>query len=110
VDGKGMRAVWKHEEILKAGESARQESAAALKDRMYLEKLIEEPRHIEIQVVGDSTKAYHLSKEIVQFKDVTKKLTEETPSPFMTDELRGKMGLSSSKAAEYILNMKQLEL
>ena len=53
--GKGMRAVWKEDELLKAWESARQESAAAFgNDGMYLEKLIEEPRHIEIQVVGDS--------------------------------------------------------
>jgi acetyl-CoA carboxylase biotin carboxylase subunit len=64
---------------------------------MYLEKLIEEPRHIEIQVVGDSGKACHLQKEIALFKDATKKLTEETPSPFMTDELRGKMGQAAAK-------------
>jgi acetyl-CoA carboxylase biotin carboxylase subunit len=61
--GKGMRAVWKEEDLLKAWEGARQESAAAFSnDGMYLEKLIEEPRHIEIQVIGDSGKACHLSE------------------------------------------------
>jgi acetyl-CoA carboxylase biotin carboxylase subunit len=61
--GKGMRAVWKDEDLLKAWDGARQESAAFGNDGMYLEKLIEEPRHIEIQVIGDSYgKACHLSE------------------------------------------------
>ncbi|MFZ9155094.1 MAG: biotin carboxylase N-terminal domain-containing protein, partial [Schleiferiaceae bacterium] len=52
--GKGMRAIWAESELEKAWESARQEAAAAFgNDGMYMEKLIEEPRHIEIQVVGD---------------------------------------------------------
>jgi acetyl-CoA carboxylase biotin carboxylase subunit len=102
--GKGMRAVWKQEDLLKAWESARQESAAAFgNDGMYLEKLIEEPRHIEIQVVGDSFgKACHLSERDCSVQRRHQKLTEETPSPFMTDELREKMGLAAVKAAEYI--------
>ena len=102
--GKGMRAVWKEEELLKAWESARQESAAAFgNDGMYLEKLIEEPRHIEIQVVGDSFgKACHLSERDCSVQRRHQKLTEETPSPFMTDELRQKMGEAAVKAAEYI--------
>ena len=102
--GKGMRAVWKHEDLLKAWESARQESAAAFgNDGMYLEKLIEEPRHIEIQVVGDSYgKACHLSERDCSVQRRHQKLTEETPSPFMTDELRNKMGEAAVKAAEYI--------
>ncbi len=102
--GKGMRAVWKHEDLLKAWESARQESAAAFgNDGMYLEKLIEEPRHIEIQVVGDSYgKACHLSERDCSVQRRHQKLTEETPSPFMTDELRQKMGEAAVKAAEYI--------
>ncbi|GEC78483.1 acetyl-CoA carboxylase biotin carboxylase subunit [Flavobacterium aquatile] len=102
--GKGMRAVWKHEELLKAWESARQESAAAFgNDGMYLEKLIEEPRHIEIQIVGDSYgKACHLSERDCSVQRRHQKLTEETPSPFMTDELREKMGQAAVKAAEYI--------
>lgn len=102
--GKGMRAVWKHEDLLKSWESARQESAAAFgNDGMYLEKLIEEPRHIEIQVVGDSYgKACHLSERDCSVQRRHQKLTEETPSPFMTDDLRNKMGEAAVKAAEYI--------
>ena len=102
--GKGMRAVWKEDELLKAWESARQESAAAFgNDGMYLEKLIEEPRHIEIQIVGDSYgKACHLSERDCSVQRRHQKLTEETPSPFMTDELRQKMGEAAVKAAEYI--------
>jgi acetyl-CoA carboxylase biotin carboxylase subunit len=102
--GKGMRAVWKDEELLKAWEGARQESAAAFgNDGMYLEKLIEEPRHIEIQVVGDSFgKACHLSERDCSVQRRHQKLTEETPSPYMTDELRQKMGEAAVKAAEYI--------
>lgn len=102
--GKGMRAVMKEDELLKAWESARQESAAAFgNDGMYLEKLIEEPRHIEIQVVGDSYgKACHLSERDCSVQRRHQKLTEETPSPFMTDELRNKMGEAAVKAAEYI--------
>lgn len=102
--GKGMRAVWKAEDLLKAWDSARQESAAAFgNDGMYLEKLIEEPRHIEIQVVGDSFgKACHLSERDCSVQRRHQKLTEETPSPFMTDELRNKMGEAAVKAAEFI--------
>ena len=102
--GKGMRAVWKEEDLLKAWEGARQESAAAFgNDGMYLEKLIEEPRHIEIQIVGDSYgKACHLSERDCSVQRRHQKLTEETPSPFMTDELRLKMGEAAVKAAEYI--------
>ncbi|MRX39544.1 acetyl-CoA carboxylase biotin carboxylase subunit [Flavobacterium sp. LC2016-23] len=102
--GKGMRAVWKEEELLKAWESARQEAAAAFgNDGMYMEKLIEEPRHIEIQVVGDSYgKACHLSERDCSVQRRHQKLTEETPSPFMTDELRNAMGAAAVKAAEFI--------
>ncbi|SHF77796.1 acetyl-CoA carboxylase, biotin carboxylase subunit [Flavobacterium fluvii] len=102
--GKGMRAVWKEEDLLKAWEGARQESAAAFgNDGMYLEKLIEEPRHIEIQIVGDSYgKACHLSERDCSVQRRHQKLTEETPSPYMTDELREKMGLAAVKAAEFI--------
>lgn len=102
--GKGMRAVWKKDELLKAWEGARQESAAAFgNDGMYMEKLIEEPRHIEIQVIGDSYgKACHLSERDCSVQRRHQKLTEETPSPFMTDELRTAMGEAAVKAAEYI--------
>ena len=102
--GKGMRAVWKKEELRKAWDSARQEASASFgNDGMYMEKLIEEPRHIEIQIVGDSNgKACHLSERDCSVQRRHQKLTEETPSPFMTDELREKMGAAAVRAAEYI--------
>lgn len=102
--GKGMRAVWKEEDLQKAFESAQQEAGAAFgNDGMYMEKLIEEPRHIEIQVVGDQYgKACHLSERDCSVQRRHQKLTEETPSPFMTDELRQKMGAAAVKAAEFI--------
>ncbi|MBO3115294.1 acetyl-CoA carboxylase biotin carboxylase subunit [Winogradskyella sp. DF17] len=102
--GKGMRAVWKSEDLKAAWDSARQESKAAFgNDGMYMEKLIEEPRHIEIQVVGDSRgKACHLSERDCSIQRRHQKLTEEVPSPFMTDKLRDKMGKAAVKAAEYI--------
>ncbi len=102
--GKGMRAVWKKENIKDAWDSARQEAKAAFgNDGMYIEKLIEEPRHIEIQIVGDSTgRACHLSERDCSIQRRHQKLTEETPSPFMTDELRDKMGTAAVLAAESI--------
>ncbi|WGH74357.1 acetyl-CoA carboxylase biotin carboxylase subunit [Tenacibaculum tangerinum] len=102
--GKGMRAVWKAEDLKGAWDSARQESKAAFgNDDMYMEKLIEEPRHIEIQIVGDAYgKACHLSERDCSVQRRHQKLTEETPSPFMTEELRDAMGAAAVKAAEYI--------
>ncbi len=102
--GKGMRAVWKPEDLKNAWDSARQESKAAFgNDNMYMEKLIEEPRHIEIQIVGDSRgKACHLSERDCSVQRRHQKLTEEAPSPFMTSSLRNKMGKAAVKAAEYI--------
>ena len=102
--GKGMRAVWKEQDLQKAWESARQEASASFgNDRMYMEKLIEEPRHIEIQIVGDSKgKACHLSERDCSIQRRHQKLTEETPSPFMTPKLRKDMGAAAVKAAEYI--------
>ena len=102
--GKGMRAVWKAEDLKDAWDSAKQESKAAFgNDDMYMEKFVEEPRHIEIQIVGDAYgKACHLSERDCSVQRRHQKLTEETPSPFMTDELREKMGDAAVKAAEYI--------
>ena len=102
--GKGMRAVWKSEDLKEAWDAARQESKAAFgNDDMYMEKLIEEPRHIEIQIIGDSYgKACHLSERDCSVQRRHQKLTEETPSPFMTNELREKMGDAAVKAAEFI--------
>tara|TARA_B100000530_G_scaffold247578_1_gene162432 strand:- start:190 stop:1530 length:1341 start_codon:yes stop_codon:yes gene_type:complete len=102
--GKGMRAVWSMDEIEKSWESAKTESLAAFgNDSMYMEKLIEEPRHIEIQIVGDSFgKACHLSERDCSIQRRHQKLAEETPSPFMTERLRKSMGLAAIKAAEFI--------
>ncbi len=102
--GKGMRAVHKEEELQHAWESAKTEAAAAFgNDAMYMEKLIENGRHIEIQVVGDSTgKACHLSERDCSVQRRHQKLVEETPSPFMTKELRKKMGEAAVRAAESI--------
>ena len=102
--GKGMRAVWKPEDIQNAWEAARQEAKAGFdNDDMYMEKLIEEPRHIEIQIIGDSTgKACHLSERDCSIQRRHQKLTEETPSPFMIKSLREKMGDAAVKASESI--------
>ena len=102
--GKGMRAIWKDEDLEKSFESAVKEAEAAFGNGgMYMEKLIEEPRHIEIQIVGDQFgKACHLSERDCSIQRRHQKLTEETPSPFMTDKLRDDMGKAAVKAAEYI--------
>ena len=102
--GKGMRAVWSEDKLKDAWDSARQESKAAFgNDDMYMEKLIEEPRHIEIQIVGDSKgRACHLSERDCSIQRRHQKLTEEVPSPFMTEKLRDEMGKAAVKAAEYI--------
>ncbi len=102
--GKGMRAVWDEKDLQKSWESARQEAGAAFgNDGMYMEKLIQEPRHIEIQVVGDHRgKACHLSERDCSIQRRHQKLTEETPSPFMTKDLRKRMGTAAIKAAEAV--------
>ncbi len=102
--GKGMRAVWEKEKLQDAWDSARQEAFSCFgNDVMYLEKLIEEPRHIEIQIVGDSQgKACHLSERDCSIQRRHQKLTEESPSPFMTQELRKEMGDAAIKASEFI--------
>lgn len=102
--GKGMRAVWKPEELEDAWNSARMESKSAFaNDDMYMEKLIEDPHHIEIQIIGDSTgKACHLSERDCSVQRRHQKLIEEAPSPFMTRKLRKEMGEAAVKAAEYI--------
>ncbi|NNL08106.1 MAG: acetyl-CoA carboxylase biotin carboxylase subunit [Croceitalea sp.] len=102
--GKGMRAIWKEEQLEAGFDSAVKEATAAFGNGgMYMEKLIEEPRHIEIQIVGDQYgKACHLSERDCSVQRRHQKLTEETPSPFMTDKLRNAMGAAAVKAAEYI--------
>ena len=102
--GKGMRAVWKEKEFLELWESAKQEAKAAFgNDGMYMEKLVVNPRHIEIQIVADKFgKACHLSERDCSIQRRHQKLTEETPSPFMNDKLREKMGAAAVKASEFI--------
>jgi acetyl-CoA carboxylase biotin carboxylase subunit len=99
--GRGMRIVWKDEEFENAWDSARQESGAAFgNDGLYLEKYIEDPRHIEIQIIGDQFgKACHLSERDCSIQRRHQKLVEEAPSPFMTPELRKKMGEAAIKGA-----------
>ncbi len=102
--GKGMRLVWKEENLNEAWNSARQESKAAFgNDGMYMEKFIENPRHIEIQIIGDKNgKAAHLSERDCSIQRRHQKLVEETPSPFMTRKLREEMGTAAIKAAESV--------
>ncbi len=102
--GKGMRLVWKESEIEKAYENAKSEAAVSFKnDGIYLEKYVEEPRHIEIQIAGDQYgKACHLSERDCSIQRRHQKLVEESPSPFMTPELRKKMGDAAIKAANSI--------
>ena len=102
--GKGMRIVKEEKGFKKAWDDARMESAASFgNDGLYLEKYVEEPRHIEIQIIGDRTgKACHLSERDCSIQRRHQKLVEETPSPFITDELREAMGKAAIKGAEAI--------
>jgi acetyl-CoA carboxylase biotin carboxylase subunit len=102
--GKGMRLVWEEDKLEDAWNSARQEAKAAFgNDGMYMEKFIEDPRHIEIQIIGDHRgKAAHLSERDCSIQRRHQKLVEETPSPFMTDKLREDMGNAAIKAAEAV--------
>jgi acetyl-CoA carboxylase biotin carboxylase subunit len=102
--GKGMRVVWNEAEIEKAYHSAKIEAAASFKnDGIYMEKFVEEPRHIEIQVAGDQYgNVCHLSERDCSIQRRHQKLVEESPSPFMTPELRHKMGEAAIKAASAI--------
>lgn len=102
--GKGMRVVWNENEIEKAFENAKTEAAASFKnDGIYMEKFVEEPRHIEIQIAGDQFgNVCHLSERDCSIQRRHQKLVEESPSPFMTPELREKMGEAAIKAARAI--------
>ena len=102
--GKGMRLVWEESELERAYNSAKAEAAAAFKnDGLYMEKFVEEPRHIEIQVAGDQYgNVCHLSERDCSIQRRHQKLVEESPSPFMTDELRIRMGEAARKAASAI--------
>ena len=102
--GKGMRVVWEEKDIEKAFDNARTEAAASFKnDGIYMEKFVEEPRHIEIQIAGDQFgNVCHLSERDCSIQRRHQKLVEESPSPFMTPELREKMGEAAIKAASAI--------
>jgi acetyl-CoA carboxylase biotin carboxylase subunit len=102
--GKGMRIVWKEEEMEHAWESARHEAGASFgNDGVYMEKFLEGPRHIEIQIAGDQYgNVCHLSERDCSIQRRHQKLVEETPSPIMTDELRKKMGEAAIKAAKAV--------
>ncbi len=102
--GKGMRVVWEESELEKAYNTAKAEALASFKnDGLYMEKFVEEPRHIEIQVAGDRYgKVCHMSERDCSIQRRHQKLVEESPSPFMTDELRERMGAAAVKAAEAI--------
>lgn len=99
--GKGMRVVYADEELERAYDSAKAEAAAAFKnDGIYMEKFVEDPRHIEIQVAGDQFGTVcHLSERDCSIQRRHQKLVEESPSPFMTPELREAMGDAAKKAA-----------
>ena len=102
--GKGMRVVFNEEEIEKAYSAAKMEAGASFKnDGLYMEKFVEEPRHIEIQVAGDQYgNVCHLSERDCSIQRRHQKLVEESPSPFMTPELRQRMGDAAIKAASAI--------
>ena len=102
--GKGMRVVWHESEMEKAFDTAKAEAAASFKnDGIYMEKFVEEPRHIEIQIAGDQYGTVcHLSERDCSIQRRHQKLVEESPSPFMTPELRQKMGEAAIKAASAI--------
>lgn len=104
--GKGMRIINSAEEFESAWNSAKKESIASFgNDDIYLEKFIVEPRHIEIQIIGDQYGTVsHLSERDCSIQRRHQKLIEESPSPFMTPELREKMGqaaINVAKAVEY---------
>ena len=102
--GKGMRIVWEESEMEKAYTTAKAEAAASFKnDGIYMEKFVEEPRHIEIQIAGDQFGTIcHLSERDCSIQRRHQKLVEESPSPFMTSELRKAMGEAAIKAASAI--------
>jgi acetyl-CoA carboxylase, biotin carboxylase subunit len=99
--GKGMRIIKKLEEIENAFMSARSEAMKAFgNDDVYLEKFIEEPRHIEIQILGDQFgNVIHLGERDCTIQRRHQKLIEESPSPFIDKELREKMGEAAIRGA-----------
>jgi acetyl-CoA carboxylase, biotin carboxylase subunit len=102
--GRGMRIIRHEGEFEKLWDDAKTESAAAFaNDGLYMEKYVEEPRHIEIQIVGDQFGTVcHLSERDCSIQRRHQKLCEETPSPALTPELRERMGTAAVKGAAAI--------
>ncbi|WP_235296685.1 acetyl-CoA carboxylase biotin carboxylase subunit [Portibacter marinus] len=102
--GKGMRIVKSEDKFEEMWDSARKEAKSSFgNDGIYVEKFVEEPRHIEIQIIGDQHgKVIHLSERDCSIQRRHQKLVEESPSPFMTDELREEMGKAAIRAGECI--------
>jgi acetyl-CoA carboxylase biotin carboxylase subunit len=102
--GKGMRLVWDESELESSLNSAQNEARSAFgNDGMYIEKFVEEPRHIEIQIAGDQHgQVCHLSERECSIQRRHQKLLEESPSPYLTDELREKMGAAAIAAGQAI--------
>lgn len=102
--GKGMRKVFVPEEMEDAWNSARAESGAAFgNDGLYLEKFVEEPRHVEIQVMADQHgNVYHLGERDCTIQRRHQKLVEETPCPVLSEETRQKMGEAAVQAARSV--------
>ncbi|MEM9982379.1 MAG: biotin carboxylase N-terminal domain-containing protein, partial [Bacteroidota bacterium] len=100
--GRGMRIVHKEAELEKAWNSAKQEALAAFgNDGLYMEKFVDAPRHVEIQVFGDQYgNVCHLSERDCSIQRRNQKLIEESPSPIITDKLRKAMGTAAIKAAK----------
>ena len=102
--GRGMRLVWNKEELPKLFDSAKSEAKAAFgDDTMYMEKFLENPRHIEFQIIGDEFgNVVHLGERDCSLQRRNQKVLEEAPSPIMTEDLRKKMGEAAVKAAKAI--------
>ena len=102
--GKGIRIVRNEDELLAAGRRARGEAASAFADdRIYLEKYLEEPRHVEIQVFGDRHgNVVHLAERECSIQRRHQKVIEERPSPLLDAALREAMGAAAVRAAAAI--------
>src|SRR6056297_2423338 len=101
--GKGMRLVTRPEEFNEALDSARSEAKTAFgNDAVLIEKYIQKPRHIEVQVFGDGETAVHLFERDCSLQRRHQKVIEEAPAPGMTDDMRAAMGQAAVRAAEAI--------
>lgn len=102
--GRGIRIVRKKEELAEAFETAKSETKAAFgDDTMYMEKVIENARHIEIQILGDNYgNVIHLGERDCSLQRRNQKVLEEAPSPALSDKVRNEMGKAAVKAAKYV--------